>query len=75
MENFQEFLSNLILNKTVSLEYTSKDKYGRYLGDIYLNKLWINTKMVDNGLACNYPQYSKDLDLIKLETQARRIGL
>lgn len=73
----QKFLSGLILNKTVKVEVQDTDKYGRFVSDVYLDKVWINAKMVENGYAWNYTQYSKDLDLIKLEAQAKdkKVGL
>ncbi len=52
----KEFLSNLILNKTVKLEYGTEkyDKYNRTLAYIFLNKTNINAELIRNGFANPY---------------------
>jgi hypothetical protein len=56
----KKFLENLVLNKTVILEFTRErqDKYGRILAYIHLNGSNVNVKMVENGFA-NYYFYSE----------------
>lgn len=74
-EESQEFLSDLILNETVTAEVKDIDKYKRYVSDIYLSDELINAKMVENGYAWHYKQYSKDKNLANLENEAKNNGL
>ena len=54
----KEFLENLILNKSVELEFgQEKDKYGRGLAYVFLNGENVNVEMVEKGFA-NYYFYS-----------------
>ncbi len=52
----KEFLTNLVLNKTVELEYGSErlDKYNRTLAYILLEERNVNADLVRNGLANIY---------------------
>ena len=49
-----EFLENLILNKSIKIESTKKDLYGRTLAYLFLNNENINLKIVENGFANAY---------------------
>ena len=76
----KDFLSSLILNQNVTLEFTKErtDKYNRTLAYIWLNNTNINVAMVKNGFATYYfydgrDKYSGDLeqawtDCLKNET-------
>ena len=70
-------LSDLIYEKTVTIQTQSKDRYGRTLGRVYLDVTDINSEMIKRGLAWVYRQYSRDESLLLLESAARlnRIGL
>lgn len=68
-EEAKEFLENLILNKTIKLEFTNDryDKYGRVLAYIFLENENINVKIVESGFANYYfysgrDKYSDDLE-------------
>jgi endonuclease YncB( thermonuclease family) len=57
----QIFVSNLILNKYVSLKNVKNEKYGRILADVYVdhpelpdNQIHLNQWMLDNCYALNY---------------------
>ena len=58
----KEFLEDLILNKTVRLEYGKerKDRYGRTLAYLYLGNENINLKLVEEGYANFYFPSGKD---------------
>ena len=58
----KEFLSNMILNKIVKVEFLSNDKYGRPLCKIYLISQCINDLMVEKGFAKKYDGGTKDID-------------
>jgi endonuclease YncB( thermonuclease family) len=47
-------ISDLILNKTVSLKNVQTEKYGRILADVYLDDLHLNKHIVDKRLAVVY---------------------
>ena len=56
-----DFLKELILNKEINVIFQSKkDRYGRYLGEIFLDNTNINKLLVRNGFAWVYVQYVTD---------------
>ena len=70
-------LSNKIAGQQVRVEYHSKDKYKRILGEIFLKSENINYWMVKNGHAWQYLKYSDSKALAKAQANAqqRRLGL
>ncbi len=65
----KEYLEELILNKTIKLEFGKerKDKYNRILAYVYYNNKNINLELVQNGYANYYfyggkDKYSNDLE-------------
>ena len=58
----KNFLSELIENKIVTIEFKENDKYGRPLGLIYLNNSNINNLMVEKGYAKIYDGKTKDVN-------------
>lgn len=70
-------LSDLIYGKEVRVEISSKDKYGRSLGKVYVGSTYTNLEMVRSGLAWHYVQYSNATDLANAEKEARakKVGL
>jgi len=70
-------LSEKIFGKTVVVEYSGKDRYGRIIGKILFNGRWINEEMVEEGYAWHYKHYSKSKELAETENNARvkKIGL
>ncbi len=73
----KQTLSELIYDKEVKVFYESKDRYGRVLGDVYIDNLNVNQEMVRRGMAWHFTRYSDDETLAALEKEARknRIGL
>jgi len=50
-----EFLKELLpLNSFIKMECVGKDKYGRWLGDLYLEDLFINEYLIEQGYAEKY---------------------
>ncbi|MEA2031742.1 MAG: thermonuclease family protein [candidate division Zixibacteria bacterium] len=74
-----QFLSNLVLDKVVRIEYASRrrDKYGRLLAYVYIDSLFVNKTILENGLG--YLYLFKDTDTGQDETkillQAQRSAL
>ena len=71
-------LTELIFHKNVRVEVVNTDVYGRNVGKVYLDDLYINLEMVKRGCAWYYPQYApRETDLKDAEAEAReqRLGL
>ena len=76
-------LAEKIYGKTVRIDFTRKDRYGRIIGHIFLasnpvnpvkkpsSLNSINAQMIRDGFAWWYRKYSKDNNLSELETTAR----
>lgn len=47
-------MSNLILNKIVTLKNIETEKYGRILADVYIDELHLNNYMIEKRLAVVY---------------------
>ena len=67
----KQALSDKVFDKTVTITYSEKDRYGRTIGDVYLGNNWINLQMVTEGWAWHYKQYSKDKQLAAAEIASR----
>lgn len=68
----KQTLSDLIYDKEVKVYYESKDRYGRVLGDVFIDDLNINQEMVRRGMAWHFKRYSDDETLVQLEIEARK---
>ena len=68
----RKYLDDMVHGRNVRVQYTSKDRYGRVLGDIYVGEELINLKMVEAGLAWHYVMFAKDhTAMAKAEVEAR----
>jgi endonuclease YncB( thermonuclease family) len=66
------FLSDLVFGKIVEVSWKSKDRYGRFLAEIFLpDGRNVNKEIVKAGYAWHFKKYSKDLSYDRLEKQAR----
>lgn len=68
----KQALSAKIFAKKVRIIVAGKDRYGRWIGWIYLEERNINREMVLDGHAWAYRKYLKDRTLIDAESTARR---
>lgn len=68
----KQALSEKIFGKTVTIQYDTKDRYGRIVGTVMLGERRINMEMVAEGWAWHYKQYSKSDELAGAETAARK---
>ncbi len=68
------FLSNMVLNRSVSVNVTSTDFYGRSIGVVYLSSKNVNLEMVKYGHAWWFKAYSKDTNYQTLESTAKLNG-
>ena len=49
-----EYVKSMILGKWVTLESFKKDKFGRYLADIYIGGVCLNQSLITEGHAVAY---------------------
>lgn len=71
-------LGELCKDSPLVVKLFNKDRYGRWIADVYSrNKIFINYKLVEEGLAWHFKKYSSDTLLAALENNARakRTGL
>ena len=67
----KRFLKKLIENKKVTLISEGKDRYGRTLGELFVNKDNINETMVKSGFAWVYDRYVKSSLLYSYQDEAK----
>ncbi|MFZ9181112.1 MAG: thermonuclease family protein [Rickettsiales bacterium] len=75
--NSRDFLQKLIAGKKVRCTYASKDKYDRFLGICYLEKLSINAEIIKNGMAViyNFTESSEEMNALENQAKASKIGI
>jgi micrococcal nuclease len=73
---------SLVMNKTVELEkdVSETDRYGRLLRYVYVDTIFVNQYLVEEGFAhaSSYPpdiKYQEDLDSSEVEARAQNKGL
>lgn len=67
----KEVLSNLVFNRTVRLESSGTDRYGRTLGTLWIGETDANREMIRMGYAWAYRRYLRDQSLIEVEADAK----
>ena len=53
-------LSDLVFDKTVLVDWSKTDRYGRLVGKVLVNDLDVNLEQVRLGLAWHYSKYKKE---------------
>jgi len=53
---------------------SDRDRYGRWVGDVWMDGMRINYEMVRRGHAWAYTRYAKSTAIVELEDEARRAG-
>lgn len=74
----KQAMSNMVYGKMVYVSSQKQDRYGRYLGEVYLPpNVNVNKSMVEYGFAWAYREYLSDQSYLQLEKKARnnRAGL
>jgi len=56
---------------TCSVVWKKSDRYGRILGNIYVDDRYVNLEMVKSGLAWDYTKYSLGEEFVSAEKSAR----
>ena len=67
----KKWLSDRVMAKSVLVEMTGTDRYGRSLGNVYVDDIWYNRELVKQGLAWHYDRYVDDSRLSKAQRQAQ----
>ncbi|KAJ4720154.1 staphylococcal-like nuclease CAN2 [Melia azedarach] len=70
-------LVKIVQGKCLRVLVYGEDRYGRSVGDIYCNGIFVQELMLKKGCAWHYTAYDKRLELAKWEKEARakRVGL
>ncbi|OIW16212.1 hypothetical protein TanjilG_18927 [Lupinus angustifolius] len=70
-------LTKIVQNKSLRVLIYGEDRYGRCVGDIYCNGMFVQELMLKKGLAWHYKAYDKrpELETWEKEARARRVGL
>ncbi|WP_292004265.1 thermonuclease family protein [Chlorobium sp.] len=73
----KQFVSSLVYGKTVRIDVTDRDRYGRLIGVVYIGATNVNLQLVRHGYAWWYREYSRDVSYGRTELDAfeRRSGL
>ena len=66
-----EGLSKLLKDKTVRINWKSKDNFERPLAQVYVGDKHINMEMIKTGMAWHFKRYNQDEELAKAETAAK----
>ena len=61
-ERSKEFLNNLVLNKKVFIKKINTDRYGRTVGEIFIDDINIQKLLVKNGYAKVFEKYAYQCD-------------
>lgn len=67
----REALGEKVHEQAVRVEWKERDRYGRTLGHVYLDKRWLNQEMIEEGWGWHYKQYNRDGRLADAEVRAR----
>jgi endonuclease YncB( thermonuclease family) len=68
----QQELSALGFRKQARVVVQDTDRYGRTVGQVWVDRLNVNAELVRRGAAWVYPQYNQDPTLPPLEAEARQ---
>jgi len=58
--------------KSVECKYKGSDKYGRLIGNCWVDKIYINAWLVKNGWAMAYRQYSDEFFEEEIEAKKKK---
>ncbi|KAL6630635.1 hypothetical protein ACP70R_028486 [Stipagrostis hirtigluma subsp. patula] len=64
-------LVKLIGGKRITIYVYEQDQFGRYVGDIYCDNLFIQEQMLKSGYAWHFKTYDKRPEFAKWEREAR----
>lgn len=73
----KQWLSDKTFGKNIFVRSEKKDRYGREIGELHLNRENVNLNMVRDGFAWAYTQYTNDQNYFaaQREAQEKKRGL
>lgn len=71
----KEELVKLVQGRTLMISIYDTDRYGRLVGDVHCNGVFVQEHMLKKGLTWHYAAYDRRLELAKWESHARASGL
>jgi endonuclease YncB( thermonuclease family) len=79
----KQYLSNMVFNKSVVINWQKNDRYGRIIGKVLLDEVDVNLEHIKVGMAWFYRQYQKqqpiqdqaDYAAAEQEAKAKKLGL
>jgi len=71
----KDALADKVFQQIVQIEVVDTDRYGRTIGKVYLNGTYVNARMVAEGHAWVYRDYSDDPKMLELESEAQQQSL
>ncbi|CDP13950.1 unnamed protein product [Coffea canephora] len=73
----KEELTRIVQGKCLRVLVFDEDRYGRSVGDIYCNGIFVQESMLKKGLAWHYTAYDRrpELDKWEKDARAKRLGL
>ncbi len=67
----KQFLSDLVFDRQVQVEYSKKDRYGRTLGKIIVGGVDANLAQIKAGMAWHYKQYQREQSVADRDAYAQ----
>lgn len=67
----KQLTEQLVAGRTVRIEKTGEDRYGRTLGYVWVDDVCVNHELLKAGLAWHYKHFNKDPKLAEMENQAK----
>jgi endonuclease YncB( thermonuclease family) len=67
-------LQRLAHGREARIVVIDRDRYGRWVGDVWVGEMRVNYEMVRQGHAWAYTRYAKSTAIVELEDEARREG-
>ncbi len=71
----KQALSELAFGKQARVVEVTTDRYGRIVGRVFVGDIDVNRELVAEGFAWVYRKYSNDVELLRLEAEAKQKGL
>jgi len=65
-------LDRYVSGKNVLVEEFDRDQYGRIVGHVYINDIWVNGELVHQGYAYVYERYAVSKKLYKYQSAAKK---
>ena len=68
-------LEDMVAGKYVTIIKVTIDRYGRVIGQVYVDKAWVNENLVKDGYAWVYRKYARSDKIYAAEEYARQNNL